>query len=107
MEVTVIELVVWLVVGMLAGSLTGLVVKRRKEGFGKFTNLGVGLAGALIGGFIFDLLRIDLGLANISISVEDIVSAFIGSLLFLAVFYYARRRYLAKMSNSRQVSREE
>lgn len=99
MEVTVIELVVWLVVGMLAGSLTGLVVKRRKEGFGKFTNLGVGLAGALIGGFIFDLLRIDLGLANISISVEDIASAFIGSLLFLAVFFYSRRRYLARKSD--------
>ena len=99
MEVTVIELVVWLVVGMLAGSLTGLVVKRRKEGFGKFTNLGVGLAGALIGGFIFDLLRIDLGLANISISVEDIASAFIGSLLFLAVFFYSRRRFLARKSD--------
>ena len=93
MEVTVVELVVWLIVGTLAGSLTGLVVTRTKEGFGRFANLGVGLAGALIGGFLFDILKIDLGLANISISLQDLVSAFVGSLLFLVAFVYGRRWY--------------
>ena len=93
MEVTVVELVVWLIVGMLAGSLTGLVVTRKKDGFGRFANLGVGLAGALIGGFLFDILKIDLGLANISISLQDLVSAFVGSLLFLVAFVYGRRWY--------------
>ena len=93
MAVTIVELFVWLIVGLLAGSLAGLVVTRKKEGFGRYANIGVGLAGALIGGFLFDLLRIDLGLANITISVADIVAAFVGSLLFLAVLYFVRRRY--------------
>lgn len=99
MDVTVVEIFVWLIVGALAGSLTGVVVTRKKEGFGRYANLGVGLAGALIGGFIFDLLRIDLGLANFSVSFEDVLSAFVGSLLFLAALSYARRQYRAKSAN--------
>jgi uncharacterized membrane protein YeaQ/YmgE (transglycosylase-associated protein family) len=78
------ELFVWLVVGALSGSLAGLVVKRRKEGFGRVRNLGIGLAGALIGGVLFKVLRIDLGLANVSISLQDVVSAFVGALILLA-----------------------
>ncbi len=96
MEVTLGELVVWLIVGLLAGSFAGLVVKRRKEGFGRYANLGIGLAGALIGGFLFDVLRIDLGLANISISLQDVVASFVGSLLFLAALLYGLRLYREK-----------
>ena len=87
---------VWVIVGMLAGSLAGAVVKRAKEGFGRYANLGIGLVGALIGGFLFDLFRINFGLENIAISLQDIVSAFIGSLLFLAALYYGRRWYKKK-----------
>lgn len=93
MEVTLVELVVWVIIGALAGSLAGLVVTRTKQGFGRYVNLGIGLAGALIGGFLFDLLRIDLGLANISVSLQDVVSAFVGSLLFLAALSYGRVLY--------------
>jgi uncharacterized membrane protein YeaQ/YmgE (transglycosylase-associated protein family) len=45
---TLSQVIVWLVVGALAGYFTGIVVKRTKEGFGHFTNLGIGLVGALI-----------------------------------------------------------
>lgn len=91
MAVTLLELGVWLIVGLLAGSLAGLVVKRTRKGFGRYSNLGIGLAGAVIGGVLFDLLKIDLGLAGISISLQDIVSAFVGSLLFLGVLHFGRR----------------
>jgi hypothetical protein len=37
-EVAVDDLMVWLIVGMLAGSLAGLAVRRKKAGFGKLTN---------------------------------------------------------------------
>ncbi len=53
MKITIDQINVWLIVGALAGSITGKVVKRAKEGFGRFTNLGIGLIGALIGGSIF------------------------------------------------------
>ena len=90
------DLLVWVIVGMIAGSLAGAAVKRTKEGFGRYMNMGIGLVGALIGGFLFDLLRIDFGMENIAISLQDIVSAFVGSLLFLAALYYGRRWYKKK-----------
>ena len=96
MNITLTDLLVWVVVGMIAGSLAGVVVKRKKEGFGRYMNLGIGLVGALIGGFLFDLLRIDLGLQNVTISLQDIVSAFVGSLLFLVALFYMRSWYKKK-----------
>ena len=96
MNITLTDLLVWVVVGMIAGSLAGVVVKRKKGGFGRYGNLGIGLVGALIGGFLFDLLRIDLGLQNITISLQDIVSAFVGSLLFLVALFYVRSWYKKK-----------
>jgi uncharacterized membrane protein YeaQ/YmgE (transglycosylase-associated protein family) len=87
------ELVAWLVVGALSGSLVGMLVKRKKEGFGHLTNLGVGLVGALIGGFLFKVLHIDLGdLKEIQINLQQMVAAFLGSLLFLGVVWFVRRR---------------
>lgn len=86
------QIIVWLVVGALAGYFTGIVVKRTKEGFGHFTNLGIGLVGALIGGAIFNLFNIDFGLGNVSISLKDLISAFIGSLILLLVIWLARKR---------------
>ena len=96
MNITLTDLLVWIVVGMIAGSLAGVAVKRKKEGFGRYMNLGIGLVGALIGGFLFDLLRIDLGLQNVTISLQDIVSAFVGSLLFLVALFYVRSWYKKK-----------
>jgi len=96
MNITLTDLLVWAIVGMIAGSLAGIVVKRKKEGFGRYGNLGIGLVGALIGGFLFNLLRIDLGLQNVTISLQDIVSAFVGSLLFLIALFYVRSWYKKK-----------
>ena len=98
MEITIIEVVVWLVVGALAGSLTGIVITRKKEGFGRYANLGVGLVGALLGGLVFDLFNIDLGLGELAISFEDMLSAFIGCLLFLAVLWYLQKKRREKSS---------
>ena len=83
MNITWEQVVVWLVVGALAGSFVGTIVKRSKEGFGRFTNLGVGLVGALIGGVLFALLPIDLGLGDIAVSLEDLVAAVVGAFILL------------------------
>ncbi len=89
---TLDELIVWLVVGALAGAFTGLVVKRHKRGFGALANLSLGLVGALIGGFLFKLLRLDLGLGRIAVSLDDLVAAFVGALIFLGLVRLLRRR---------------
>ena len=86
------QIIVWLIVGAIAGSLAGLIVKRTKQGFGKATNLGIGLVGAIIGGLLFRLLGIDLGLGAISVSLEDIVAALLGSIVFLILLRFLRKR---------------
>ena len=84
--------ITWLIVGALAGSLAGLVVKRSRQGFGHFTHLGIGLVGAVLGGVLFRLLGVDLGLGAVSVSLEDLVAAFVGSLLFLLILRFVRKR---------------
>jgi uncharacterized membrane protein YeaQ/YmgE (transglycosylase-associated protein family) len=86
------EIVVWLIVGALAGTLAGRLMTFSKRGFGFWTNMVVGMVGALVGGFLFRLFHIDLGLAEIKITFEDLISAFVGSLLCIIVWRLIRRR---------------
>ncbi len=97
MQITFDEVVAWLIVGALAGSLAGMLVKGRKEGFGRILNLGIGLVGALIGGFLFKVLKINLGLLGaVTISFQEVVAGFIGSLLFLAIVWGVHSRWASR-----------
>jgi uncharacterized membrane protein YeaQ/YmgE (transglycosylase-associated protein family) len=86
MHVTLYEFAVWFIVGLLGGTLAGLIVKREKRGFGLWANLVLGLAGALAGGFIFRLFGLFPNLDKISVSMRDIVAALAGSLLILVLY---------------------
>ena len=77
------ELIVWIIVGGFAGTLAGRAVTLKKEGLGRWMNLAVGMAGAVIGGGLFRLLRIDLGLGELKVTFEDLIAAFVGSLLVI------------------------
>ena len=91
MDLTISEVIVWLIVGALAGMVIGSLVKRKKEGFGALTNLGIGLVGAVIGGVLFNIFKIDLGLSQIQVSLQDIISACVGSLIFLLIIWGVRK----------------
>ncbi len=84
------QLIVWIVVGLHGGSLAGLLVTWDREGFGLLRNLGVGLAGALLGGFSFRAFGISPGLDKIAISLRDVVAALVGSLLVLVALWLWR-----------------
>jgi len=97
MKITIDQVVAWLIVGALAGSLAGILVTGKKEGFGRLLNLGVGLAGALIGGLLFKLLRINLGLlGDITISLEEVIEGFLGALVLLGVIWVVKKRMAAR-----------
>lgn len=91
MTFTLSEIIVWLIVGALAGTLIGRLVTRHKGGFGVWRNLGVGLVGALIGGVLFKLFKIEL-FRDIAVSVHDILAALIGSVIFLVILAILRKR---------------
>ena len=50
------QVIVWIIVGLLGGSLAGLMITWDRKGFGILRNLGVGLVGALVGGLLFRML---------------------------------------------------
>lgn len=92
MNIGIDDIIVWLIVGALAGSLAGYIVKRKKGGYGRLSNIGIGLVGALIGGGAVRLFSIDFGLGNIQVTIEDLVAAVLGSLLFLFVLWLIRKQ---------------
>ena len=85
------QVVVWIVMGLIGGSLAGSLLTWSKAGLGRWKNLAVGLAGALIGGFLFRMLGLFPELDNYSISMRDIVAATVGSLIVLAAWWALNR----------------
>ena len=67
------QVVVWMMIGLLRGSLAELIITRERKGFGILRNLGVGLVGALVGGLVFRLFGIFPGLDKIAISLRDVL----------------------------------
>ena len=79
------SLIVWLIVGAVAGWLAGLIVKG--YGFGLIGNIVVGIVGAFIAGWL--LPRLGIGLpAGI---VGAIIYAAIGAVILLVIIGLIRR----------------
>jgi uncharacterized membrane protein YeaQ/YmgE (transglycosylase-associated protein family) len=87
----VAELIVWIVIGLIGGTLAGLIVTRQRRGFGFFKNLGLGLVGALIGGGVFRIFGLLPSLDSIAISLRDVIAAIAGALLLVIAFWLWQR----------------
>jgi uncharacterized membrane protein YeaQ/YmgE (transglycosylase-associated protein family) len=85
------QFIVWIIIGLLGGSLAGLIIKRERKGFGVLRNLGLGLVGALVGGLLFRLLGLFPELDKVTVSLRDVVAAVVGSLLVLAALGLVQR----------------
>ena len=88
---TMDQVIVWFVIGGVAGFIVGLLLKGKKKGYGFFSNLLIGLIGAVIGGFLFDLLDIRTGFGQIVISFDDLIAAVAGSFILLIVLAVLRK----------------
>lgn len=73
------SIIIWLVVGAVAGFLAGQIWKGR--GFGLVGNIVVGLVGSALGGFLLNLLNIGFSIGGPFIT--DIVVALLGALVLL------------------------
>lgn len=79
----------WIVVGLIAGWLAGLVMKGR--GFGLIGDIIIGIVGALIGGWLASsVLKIETGLTGINL--PTILIAFVGAVILLFVLQLLRGR---------------
>ncbi len=73
------SIIVWLIVGAIAGWLAGMVVKG--GGFGLIGDIVVGIVGAVIAGWLLPQLGIHLGVGI----VAAIIDAFIGAVILLVI----------------------
>jgi uncharacterized membrane protein YeaQ/YmgE (transglycosylase-associated protein family) len=76
---TIEALIIWLVIGAVAGWLAGQIVKG--YGFGLVGNIVVGIIGALIAGWLLPLIGFALGGGIIA----AIINAVIGAIILLFV----------------------
>ena len=78
MDILSMEVLWFIIIGIAAGWIAGLILKGR--GFGMGGDLVVGLIGALVGGFLFSLLGLDAyGL------VGNLLMAVVGAVVFLGL----------------------
>jgi uncharacterized membrane protein YeaQ/YmgE (transglycosylase-associated protein family) len=74
-------IIVWIVLGLVAGWLAGQVMKG--GGYGLVGDIVLGIVGALVGGFLTGLV---LGRDMVSgFNIESIVVAFIGAVILIAI----------------------
>jgi uncharacterized membrane protein YeaQ/YmgE (transglycosylase-associated protein family) len=73
-------LIGWLILGALAGWLASLINKTNREQ-GWIGNIVLGIVGALVGGFLWNLIAGDDGDSIIDFSVGSLILAVIGALI--------------------------
>ena len=72
----------WIVLGLIAGGLAKLIMPGRHPG-GIIVTMLIGIAGAIVGGFIFSLF----GGGGVSgVNLGSIIVAIIGALVLLALY---------------------
>jgi uncharacterized membrane protein YeaQ/YmgE (transglycosylase-associated protein family) len=78
-------IIVWLIIGAIAGWLAGKVV--RGGGYGLIGDIVVGIIGAVIAGYLFPYLHITIA----SGIIGSIIDAFIGAVILLILLRVVRR----------------
>jgi len=80
------SILAWIILGLLAGFIGSKIVNKTGEGF--LLDIGLGIVGAVIGGWLFQTF----GQAGITgLNIYSLFVAVIGSVVFL-VLYHALRR---------------
>jgi uncharacterized membrane protein YeaQ/YmgE (transglycosylase-associated protein family) len=79
---TTMGILSWIVVGAIAGWLTGLVMKG--GGYGLIGDIVLGIIGALVGGFLASAI---FGMTNAvsGINLESIIVAVVGAIVVVAI----------------------
>ena len=76
----------WIVLGLVAGFIGSKLVNKSGEGF--FLDILLGVAGAVIGGWLFNMF----GAAGVTgLNLYSLLVAVIGSVTFLVVYHAVRR----------------
>jgi uncharacterized membrane protein YeaQ/YmgE (transglycosylase-associated protein family) len=75
-------IIAWIVLGLVAGGLAKLIMPGRDPG-GIIVTMLIGIAGALVGGFVFSLFG---GGGVTGLNLGSIIVAVVGALILLALY---------------------
>jgi uncharacterized membrane protein YeaQ/YmgE (transglycosylase-associated protein family) len=74
-------IVSWIILGLIAGFVGSKIVDRQGQGF--WLNMALGIIGALIGGFLFDLF----GASGVTgLNLYSMLVAIVGSVVVLLIY---------------------
>jgi uncharacterized membrane protein YeaQ/YmgE (transglycosylase-associated protein family) len=84
------SIVAWIVFGLVAGFIASKIVNRSGEG--ALLDIVLGIVGAVVGGFLFNLV----GAAGVTgFNIWSLLVAILGAVVVLAVYHAVARRRLA------------
>jgi uncharacterized membrane protein YeaQ/YmgE (transglycosylase-associated protein family) len=71
----------WIILGLIAGFIGSKIVDQQGKGF--WLNIALGIVGALVGGFLFDLF----GAAGVTgLNIYSMIVAVVGSVVALLIY---------------------
>jgi uncharacterized membrane protein YeaQ/YmgE (transglycosylase-associated protein family) len=77
----------WIILGLIAGFIGGKIVNKQGQGF--WLNIALGIIGALVGGFLFDLF----GASGVTgFNIYSMIVAIVGSVVVLLLYNAATGR---------------
>jgi uncharacterized membrane protein YeaQ/YmgE (transglycosylase-associated protein family) len=79
------SIIVWLIVGAIAGWLAGLIVKG--GGFGLLGNIVIGIIGAVVAGWLLPTLGVHLGTGIIGAIIDSVI----GGVVVLVIISLVKR----------------
>lgn len=82
-----VNFIVWIVVGAIAGWLAGVVMKSRH---GLITNIILGIVGSAVGGFLLTLIPGTQSVES-GFSLGHILTATVGAIVIIAIARFVRR----------------
>jgi uncharacterized membrane protein YeaQ/YmgE (transglycosylase-associated protein family) len=80
------SIVAWIVLGLIAGFIGSKIVNKQGEGFA--LDVVLGIVGAVVGGFVFNLL----GASGVTgVNLYSMLVAVVGAVIVLVVYHAVRR----------------
>jgi uncharacterized membrane protein YeaQ/YmgE (transglycosylase-associated protein family) len=81
------SLISWIVLGLIAGFIGSKLVNKTGEGF--FLDIALGIVGAVVGGWLFNVF----GMSGVTgVNIYSLVVAIVGAVVFLVAYHAIRRR---------------
>ena len=78
-----VNIIVWLIVGAIAGWLASIVMKTNRQQ-GLIMDIIVGIIGAFLGGWLLNLLGVGAPTPG-ELNIASILTAFLGAVVLLAI----------------------